>query len=284
VNIADIPSTTPRPFVFVLMPFASHFDDVYRLGIKPACENAGAYAERVDEQIFHDSILQRVYNQIAKADLVVADLSGKNPNVFYETGYAHALGKPVILLTQSVDDIPFDLKHYPHVVYGGRIVDLLPELEKRVRYLLDAPTGSPPPATTLRVRVNGASTDAPTVLQTTFKHSALSYPVAVEIHNSAERAIHIVDCQLGIVSAFDVTTNNAESIRLSDDLVLHLRRDFIQILPGAWHREKFWFALEHKGPGPVTRQFTVRIFTPSGYYDFQFSVVYDVVADSSPAA
>ena len=114
--------TSPKPFAFVLMPFAKEFDDVcYLLGIKPACETAGAYAERVDDQIFHESILQRIYNQISKADIIIADMTGRNPNVFYETGYAHALGKPVILLTRSSDDIPFDLKHYTHIVYEGRI-------------------------------------------------------------------------------------------------------------------------------------------------------------------
>ena len=53
-------STSPKPFVFVLMPFDAKFDDVYNLGIKAACEEAGAYAERVDEQIFEESILQRI--------------------------------------------------------------------------------------------------------------------------------------------------------------------------------------------------------------------------------
>jgi hypothetical protein len=52
--------TSPKPFAFVLMPFSDDFDDVYLLGIKPACEKAGAYAERVDEQIFTESILQRI--------------------------------------------------------------------------------------------------------------------------------------------------------------------------------------------------------------------------------
>lgn len=83
---------TPKPFVFVLMPFSSDFDDAYKLGIKKACKEAGAYAERVDEQIFDEQILERVYNQIAKADLIISDMTGRNPNVFYETGYAHALG------------------------------------------------------------------------------------------------------------------------------------------------------------------------------------------------
>ena len=53
-------STAPKPFVFVLMPFSEDFDDIYKLGIKAACENAGAYAERVDEQIFEESILDRI--------------------------------------------------------------------------------------------------------------------------------------------------------------------------------------------------------------------------------
>ena len=57
-------STAPKPFVFVLMPFSEDFDDIYKLGIKAACEKAGVYAERVDEQLFQDTILNRIYNQI----------------------------------------------------------------------------------------------------------------------------------------------------------------------------------------------------------------------------
>ena len=106
------------------MPFEKEFDDVYQLGIKEACKEAGAYCERVDEQLFHESILERIYNQISKADVVIADMTGRNPNVFYEAGYAHALGKKVILVTQNSEDIPFDLKHYPHIIYQGRITDI----------------------------------------------------------------------------------------------------------------------------------------------------------------
>ena len=64
--------TNPKPFVFVLMPFSEEFNDAYQVGIKPACKDAGAYCERVDEQIFVENILERVYNQIAKADIIVA--------------------------------------------------------------------------------------------------------------------------------------------------------------------------------------------------------------------
>jgi len=134
-----VADTTPKPFVFVLMPFEASFNDVYELGIKPASESAGAYCERLDEQIFDESMLARIYNQVAKADLVVADMTSRNPNVFYEVGYAHALGKTVILLTKNADDIPFDLKHYPHIVYQGSIVDLKERLQRRITHHLANP-------------------------------------------------------------------------------------------------------------------------------------------------
>jgi hypothetical protein len=132
----------PKPFVFVLMPFAEEFDDVYKLGIKPAAEAAGAYAERVDEQTHTDSIYDRIVNQIAKADIIVADMTGKNPNVYYEVGYAHALGKRVFLLTKDASEIPFDLKHRPHIVYGGKISKLKDELGRSLAWAVENPTGS----------------------------------------------------------------------------------------------------------------------------------------------
>ncbi len=128
--------TAPKPFVFVLMPFSQEFSDIYTFGIRGAAEDAGAYAERVDEQIFTEGILDRIFNQINKADVLVADMTDRNANVFYEVGYAHALGKVVLLLTQKVDDIPFDLKHRPHIVYGGKIGDLRGELAKRITWAI----------------------------------------------------------------------------------------------------------------------------------------------------
>lgn len=112
--------TAPKPFVFVLMPFRKEFDDIYEVGIKAAANESDVYCQRVDEQMYEGTILQRIYNQIAKADIIVSDMTGQNPNVFYETGYAHALNKKVILLTQKSEDIPFDLKYFPHIVYQGK--------------------------------------------------------------------------------------------------------------------------------------------------------------------
>lgn len=134
--------TTPKPFIFVIMPFADEFRDVYHVAIKDACEKAGAYCERLDEQIFKESMLDRIYNQIAKADVLISDMSGRNPNVFYEVGYAHALGKRVILITKNADDIPFDLKHHHHIVYGGSIADLRDELCRRIKWYCENPDTS----------------------------------------------------------------------------------------------------------------------------------------------
>src|SRR5258706_704714 len=125
------------------MPLAADFADVYRFGIKEACVEAGAYCERVDEQIFTERILDRIYNQISKADIIISDMSNRNPNVFYETGYAHALDKQVIHLTQKVEDIPFDLTHFPHIIYEPNSISVLKEeIKKRVTWLIQTPRNS----------------------------------------------------------------------------------------------------------------------------------------------
>lgn len=140
-EISEIISTQPKPFCFVLMPFDSKFDDVYKIGIKESCETAGAYCERVDEQDFHEtSIFQRIINQINKANFIIADMSEKNPNVFYEVGYAHALGKRTILLTNSSGDIPFDLRHFPHLVYDRiQLTDLREKLTRKIKWIIESP-------------------------------------------------------------------------------------------------------------------------------------------------
>lgn len=129
----DFAPKSPKPYIFVLMPFESKFNDIYKFGIKGSAQDAGAYVERIDEQIFIEGMLDRLFNQIGKADVIVADMTGRNPNVFYEVGYAHALNKIVLLLAQNANDIPFDLKHDQHIVYSGSIETLKRELTKKLK-------------------------------------------------------------------------------------------------------------------------------------------------------
>ena len=109
-------NSSPNFRVFVLMPFAAKFDCLLEQ-IKLAAADADAKAERVDEQFHEQDILNQIIGQIEQADAIVAVMTGKSANVFYEVGIAHALKKHVLLLTNDADEIPFDLKHCKHVIY-----------------------------------------------------------------------------------------------------------------------------------------------------------------------
>lgn len=119
-------------FAFVLMPFDDRFDDVYEIGIKEAAQKAGVRAERLSDQLYAEGMLDRIYRQIDGADLVIADMSDRNPNVFYEVGYAHAKEKLVILITDDASSIPFDLQHRRHLVYGDSVSFLREELQRHL--------------------------------------------------------------------------------------------------------------------------------------------------------
>lgn len=171
------------------MPFSAAFDDAYEVAIRPACESVGAYAERVDKQIFSGSIMDRVYNQIAKADLVVADMSERNANVFYEVGYAHALGKTTILVTRAESDIPFDLRQYPHVVYGESLSRLKSELLRRVAWYVENPSQRVTTKEELEVRVNGKKVPCDGEIEVKARGEVSSIAVNVAIQNRAERMV-----------------------------------------------------------------------------------------------
>jgi len=121
-------------FAFVIMPFESSYDDIYKLGIKEAAKECEIMAERLDEQLFSEGMIDRIYRQIEKADIIIADLSDRNENVFYELGFAHAKDKLCLLLTNDAEDIPFDLKHRRHIAYGQSISYLKEELIKNINW------------------------------------------------------------------------------------------------------------------------------------------------------
>jgi transcriptional regulator with AAA-type ATPase domain len=104
---------------FVLMPFAEERDlqSVYNQHIKPVVSQAGLRCVRADDINDISGVMQSVWEGINRARLIIADLTNRNPNVFYELGIAHTLGKPVIIITQSMDFIPFDLRHLRCIIY-----------------------------------------------------------------------------------------------------------------------------------------------------------------------
>lgn len=82
----------------------------------------------------HPTVIQDVFSLIFRADIVVCDFTGKNPNVFYEAGIAHTLGKHVVPITQLPGDIPFDLTHHRYLAH-------LNNAEGRTKLTTDLATG-----------------------------------------------------------------------------------------------------------------------------------------------
>ena len=102
---------------FTLMPFDSKFQALYDDHIKPTVTRSGLRCERADDIRGTSVITWDIWERINRARFLVADLTDQNPNVFYELGLAHAISKDVILLTQSMDFVPFDLKTIRCIVY-----------------------------------------------------------------------------------------------------------------------------------------------------------------------
>jgi len=103
---------------FIVMPFGdSDLQVVYEDFVRPTVENVGLECERGDDVFGSNVIMDDILRSIESADLVLADLSRRNANVFYEVGICHALQKPVLLLAQSIDDVPFDLRHRRVLLY-----------------------------------------------------------------------------------------------------------------------------------------------------------------------
>jgi hypothetical protein len=124
---------------FVLMPFTKPFKLLYTKVIKPVVTKCGLKCRKADDIFGPKPIMHDVWRHINMARIIIADLTGRNTNVFYEVGIAHTLAKRVILLTQSEEDVPFDIKHIRHIAYTndskGR-KKLKVELSKSIREIL----------------------------------------------------------------------------------------------------------------------------------------------------
>jgi hypothetical protein len=103
------------------MPFAEKYREVYEQVYKPVCEANNLKCWRVDEIALPTSITNDIVQGIVDADIIIADLTSKNANVFYELGIAHTIGAQVIMTCQSMEDIPFDIGNYRVIKYEQTI-------------------------------------------------------------------------------------------------------------------------------------------------------------------
>ena len=118
-----------------MQPFSPPLGDYYQKVFVPAIEKAGLKAVRADDDMFATGkIVEQIWNGINAAKVLVAELSTRNPNVFYELGLAHALDKPVVLVSSNEQDVPFDLRHIRVIYYdtndpfwGKKLIDKIAE-------------------------------------------------------------------------------------------------------------------------------------------------------------
>jgi len=136
--------TSTKSDVFVLMPFLPEMKPIYEDHILKACAEANMSCRRADDFFHVGHIMEDVWSAICQAKWIIADCTGRNPNVFYEMGIAHTVGKKVILIAQSEEDVPFDIRHVRYLEYQytprgmKRLEDSIAAVFKQVNEIADS--------------------------------------------------------------------------------------------------------------------------------------------------
>lgn len=151
-------SKEPKDTCFTIMPYGDWFDDYYETIFCPAIRDSGLKPTRADDLFRPGTIVNDIWTFTNQAKVVLADLTGKNPNVFYELGLAHALAKPVVLVTESIENVPFDLRPLRVLEYDKnepRWAEALEEnITRAIKEVLVSPTEAVLP-TFLQVKKDG---------------------------------------------------------------------------------------------------------------------------------
>ncbi len=275
-----------KPFVFVLMPFNDGFKDIYHLGIKKTAEEAGLRAERVDEQLYSESMLERIYQQINAADIIVADMTGQNSNVFYEVGYAHAKGKLCILLTQNASDIPFDLRQHRHIVYGGSIVNLQNALATNLQWAAEQVAASKTSGLTVKIQALAGD------LERDKYQATASVRLLIDITNTRDVGFgEIESINLYHGKGWEFSQNGQVCPKTTSDSSIYAERHQLtpavrRIGPKGWTQviatakkrvHDYGMPGEPKEEYKLAGRIMARVVTANGHYDFESSLNVDVI-------
>lgn len=191
---------------FVIMPFAPDFDEIYNLFIADALTESGFEVFRADDIRRQQNILQDIVSAISTSNLIVADLTDSNPNVYYELGIAHALRKQVILLTQNLEELPFDLRSYRVINYDTHFAAIKNARNELILLAKGALNGTVP-------------FGSPVI---DFIGSSSNKPLAIEVTESKEESVeadlgfldHIVRLEEGFAEITTIVTEIAEETHL----------------------------------------------------------------------
>lgn len=187
---------------------------------------------------------------------------------------AHALNKKVVLLTQDAADIPFDLKHYPHIVYGGSIADLKTELTRRVKWFLEQPQGTTTGlCENLRLYIDRQDLTLAPELIAIHSGGLYAWSPKLNVHNSEDSALRDECFRVGLISPdlFE-SMDRFQDIELPDNRRLHLLLEKYVIWPGGW--EQIPFNLMTRGNLQRNKEYrwpmAFRLFLPGGTKDYPF--------------
>ena len=122
LTVQDFEVAAQKPTAFIVMQFTEEFNALYAEVIKPTCEKYGLTAVRGDDIYSNGLILDDIVRSIQECFVIIADITPNNPNVFYEVGYAHGMGKATILLSDKKrDKLPFDISGFRTLFYDNTI-------------------------------------------------------------------------------------------------------------------------------------------------------------------
>ena len=142
VRVEDVEAEAAPAKVFVVMKFDSPFNELYAEVIVPVCHRMGLVPYRADDFQYPGVILHDIVSALVEATVVIAEITPESPNVFYELGYAHAIGKPAILLAQKGRDLPFDVSGFRVIFYDDTIAGK-PTVERELQAHLQNILGLP---------------------------------------------------------------------------------------------------------------------------------------------
>lgn len=134
LGVSDGDLKVDRSKVFVLTPFHPRYERPFEI-IRSVCSEVGLRCVRGDEEFVRGAVLNHLLKELITANIVIANIDGRNPNVFYELGIAHALDKNVILVSSNVDEVPFDVQSQRLVLWNTSS-ELRRGLEKSLTQLM----------------------------------------------------------------------------------------------------------------------------------------------------
>jgi small subunit ribosomal protein S1 len=144
-------NTWPQPGnCFIMMPFGEktyegedfNWDEHYKEVIEPTIQQIGMTPLRADGIFGASPLLERLWQGIQAAEIIIADLTGRSPNVLYELGLAHVIGKRILILTRDPEDVPVDLRQFVQISYstnGSALVQFTRKLQKNILAARDEP-------------------------------------------------------------------------------------------------------------------------------------------------